>query len=200
MVECEALEKLDHPLGLLRTHAGERLVEDQKLRARGDQHGDLELALFAVAQMRGAGVGPRRQPGGIEREGHGGFLLGRVGARAKPPRARMARLRRDLRVLPGGERQHDVGALIAAPEPAARDGVGRPPGNVFAVEPDAPGARLERTRQQIDERRLAGAVRPDDAVHPVGREVQRDAVDSDEPAEHAGEILDLEFLAALGPA
>ena len=68
--------------------------------------------------------------------------------------------------------RNDVGALIAAPEAAARDRVRRPAGDVLAVEADAAGAGLQLARQEVDERGLAGAVRADDAVHLVGREAR----------------------------
>ena len=53
------------------------------------------------------------------------------------------------------ERAHDA---------AAHALVRREPGDVVAVEPDRAGGRLEHAGQQVDQRRLAGAVRADQRV------------------------------------
>ncbi len=183
--------------GLLRPHAGERLVEQQELRPRRDQHGDLELALLAVAEMRGPRAGARGQAGGIERIGDGGAFLASITLRAQTQGTGVTRMRGDQAVLVRRERQDHIGALVAAAEAAPGDAMRRPAGDVLAVEADASRRRLQLARQQVDERGLAGAVRPDDAVHLVGREVERHAVDRDQPAEAPRQALDRQRLAAL---
>ena len=97
-----AQQRRDSP-GLLRSHAAERFVEDEEPCARGDQHGDFELALLAVAQMRGDGIGARGEAGRIERVGNLGFLFLEVAARAEAQRFGVARLGGDQAVLARGE-------------------------------------------------------------------------------------------------
>ena len=57
-----------------------------------------------------------------------------------------ARLRGDADVLEGGGVGQDVGDLIRAGDALARDPVGRQPGDVLAVEQDAPGRWGARRR------------------------------------------------------
>jgi hypothetical protein len=49
------------------------------------------------------------------------------------------------------------------------------PGDVDAVDDDAPGARALDAAERVDERRLAGTVRPDDREQLAGTQRQRDA-------------------------
>jgi hypothetical protein len=48
MPRRELAQELHHERGLLRAHARKRLVEQQHLRLRGENHRDFELALLAV--------------------------------------------------------------------------------------------------------------------------------------------------------
>src|SRR5690606_39755186 len=64
----------------LRPHAGERLVQQQHLRRGGEHHGDLELALLAVAELGGDGVGAVVEQSALERA-PGGAAARRVAQR-----------------------------------------------------------------------------------------------------------------------
>jgi hypothetical protein len=48
VVGAQRVEQLEHALGFLGAHAGQRLVEQQHLGFGGQAHGDLELAFLAV--------------------------------------------------------------------------------------------------------------------------------------------------------
>ena len=56
-------------------------------------------------------------------------------------------------------------------------------GDVVAVEEDRPRGRLENAGEQVDQRRLAGAVRSDQGVARAAREVERDVVGRRQAAE-----------------
>jgi len=51
--------------------------------------------------------------------------------------------------------------LERPPDAEPRDAVGRQPGDVAAEETDRAGRRQQKAGEHIEERRLAGAVRPD---------------------------------------
>ncbi len=51
--------------------------------------------------------------------------------------------------------------------------------------------------QHVDQRRLAGAVRPDQAEHLAGREGERHVVNRDQPAEADGNTLGRELQVAV---
>jgi hypothetical protein len=59
---AQALEHIDHLGRFLRAHAGQRLVEEQHLGVGGQHHGDLELALLAVAEHAGQAPGAPARP------------------------------------------------------------------------------------------------------------------------------------------
>src|SRR6185369_5351399 len=87
--------------------------------------------------------------------------------------------------------------LERATEPpvgAGRNAFGR---DVGAVEPDRAGARAQLPRDQVEVRRLAGAVRADDRGQRPGSEPARDTVDGDVAAEPDRELLRLEHGTAM---
>ena len=65
-------------------------------------------------------------------------------------------------------------------------------GDVVAVEDDGAAVRRQQPRQHVEEGRLAGAVRADEAVQPVGVNLQADIVGHDQRAEALVEMADLE--------
>ena len=58
---ADAVDERDEVVGLLRVHAGRRLVEQQQLRAQGQRAGHLEPALVAVREVLRELVGSRRR-------------------------------------------------------------------------------------------------------------------------------------------
>ncbi len=56
-----------------------------------------------------------------------------------------------------------------------------------AAELDPPARRQVEAGQQVDERRLAGAVRADQAEHLVGRELEIDVLERLDALEDAGD-------------
>src|SRR3970282_1959287 len=68
----------------------------------------------------------------------------------------------------------------------------REAGDVFAVERDAPARRLQLARDQVEVRRLAGAVRPDDGGEGARREGAGNRVARPGPAEADRQAVRLE--------
>src|SRR5882672_7703450 len=65
-------------------------------------------------------------------------------------------------------------------------------GDVIAVEHDASRTRRERAGEEVEERGLAGAVRPDDRVQRADLDAQAHRVHRGERAEALGQALGLE--------
>src|SRR5205085_7447467 len=87
--------------------------------------------------------------------------------------ARADAQRGDLDVLPYGEPAEEPRVLERAGEPRAPAPMRRPPRDVPALELDRSGARIVEAGQQVDERGLAGAVRPDQPDDLVPAELER---------------------------
>ena len=116
-------------------------------------------------------------------------LVGLV--RLPHPQPKAARhLDGDLQIFPDRQlRKHfgDLkGAGDAAPHPARRQQTG----NVFAIENDLTGGLPEKAADQVEERRLAGAVRADHGAQFAGFDRHRDVVDGDQAAEMFRDVLD----------
>ena len=85
------------------------------------------------------------------------------------------------------------------------DLMGLEAGNVLAIEKYAPAADGQQSRNEIEEGRLAGAVRPDDRVQLPSRQRQAEIVDRDEAAESLRQMLGAkdrfahDFVGKIGP-
>ena len=80
--------------------------------------------------------------------------------------------------------------LQRARDAAAHDLVRLEPENIAAIEGRASAVGAQLAGYQIEQRRLAGAVRPDDGIELAACEIDRDVVDRNEAAEalgHAGQ-------------
>src|SRR4029079_17828658 len=68
-----------------------------------------------------------------------------------------------------------------------------------AVEGERAGVRSDEPADDVEERRLAGAVGPDDAHHGAGRNVERDALERDQSAEADSYIAQCQAIASRRP-
>ena len=156
---------------------------------RRDGDGDFEEALAAIGERRRGRGGHVGEAETIEKRG--GFIdqCG-IGAGRPPPAgcAAPALGHGDIDRLDGREPREELIDLEGPGEAAAHAAVARRGGDVLAVEDDAAAARLEQAGEQIDERRLAGAVRADQRVTGSALETQRDAARRDDAAETLVEI------------
>src|SRR5438034_1197851 len=116
--------------------------------------------------------------------------------RERVPAAPAVRHERGLDVLVDGQLREDVGPLERAAHAHAAEVVRRHAGDVAPVEHDPPSVAAQVAGDQVEQRRLAGAVGPDDRAHAVLRHVERDARDGDEAVERLGEVAHLKHAAA----
>src|SRR5262249_47475606 len=167
---------------LARRHARRWLVEQQQTRRAREGDGELEAALVAV----------REDPAGLA------CLL--VEADALEKRAGLVdveatrgpedvvvtpvvREERGLHVLERGETAEDARDLKGASHPAPAEIVRRQSTDVRAFELDLTGIVREVAGDQVEERRLAGAVRTDDRAQVAGRHSEVHAVHGADAAE-----------------
>ena len=99
---------------------------------------------------------------------------------------------RVLQVLPHGQLREDRRDLKSATDPGPGDHVRRLARDVAAVEDHLARGRLQLAGQQIEERRLARAVRADDGVAVALLHLQADVFDRAQAAEVFAQVLDAE--------
>ena len=189
---------LDGAVGLVGVHAGERLVEQQHLRVGGEADGDAERAQMALRQVARDLVPDRPEAEKLE------DLVARAAElRLVAPRRRRSEIEAEearVRAQVMGDddavaRRHaleDRRLLKGAHDPLARHDMRREAGNHLALERHLAAGRLHERGDQLEDRRLARAVRADDRQDLVRLDVERDLVDRGEAAVALGEVLDLE--------
>ena len=138
-----------------------------------------------------------------ERQEFGDPLLDPGPRRAAEPRPQPIAggdLGRDANVFGDGKLGKDLGDLEGSRHAARDPLVWRKRRDVAPVEQDGARGRREEAAHQIEERRLAGAVRADDGAQFAGLDGQRHILDGDEIAEPLGGGVDLEQGHAFAPA
>ena len=166
--------------------------------SRRERARDLEPALVAVRQvLADHGIRPRK-PGVHEQLSRAHTRVGLLAldtGRAQDRFDQVAlqpHVHADEHVL---ERRHvleEADVLERSPDAAVREGMWRLTGHVFVREDHAPRRRPVDAREHVEERRLAGAVRTDQADDRAARDGEIDVVDRDEAAELLTERLRLQ--------
>ena len=92
--------------------------------------------------------------------------------------------------------------MLPGPSDAGSGTMMQRTGQWLALQEDAPGVRLKQTRDEIEQRRLAGAIGSDQAKDVACVDGEGDGVRHDDAAEALGDILQPEdFLRQCpGPA
>src|SRR5262249_3625455 len=125
--------------------------------------------------------------------GHGVVELLRAPERERPKDGAAAR-ERDFEVLAHGEVLVDGGRLELSPDARVDDLVLSEVGELDPFEVDPPCGGLRLTADEVEERRLARAVRADDDAELVAIDVEVQVVYGLEPVERNGEPFDGEEL------
>ena len=105
-----------------------------------------------------------------------------------PERRHVARLERELHRVAHGELGKEPRRLERATQPVAAR-AGAPSCGSRRARGAAPCPCGHVAADRVEQRRLAGAVVPDEPDHLAGHGVEVDVVDRDEPAEAHGEVL-----------
>jgi len=185
-------------LDLVAGQSAGRLVEQDEARPHRQAARDLEEALLGMREQVGAPPEDVAEADAVQQ-------LDRAGAQrpvlaadprqaeggGEEARARMGP-RTEHGVVEHRQRRQQARLLEGAGDAEARavlHGRGR---QVFAVEPDPAAVRLVVAGEEVEQRRLAAAVRADQAVHFAGAQLQRDALERMDAAEVLADVLRLE--------
>ena len=157
------------------------LVEEEEPWLRHERARQLDALLDAVGQRRGRELRALAESDDVEN-------LERVRLAGAPPTA----VRADEHVLEHGHRPEELDVLERPRDPLPHDLVGRRLEDRGAVEQHFARVRLVEPGDDVEGRRLAGAVRPDQPGDVPFLDVERDAVERDDSAEAQGDVPYLE--------
>jgi hypothetical protein len=161
-----------HLVARARVQARGGLVEEQQLGRDDDARGDVEPTPHAARVVLDQAAGGVGQAEGLEQLGRARLRLG--AAQAEQPREQDE-------VLPACQVLVDRGQLAREADDAAH--VIGLANDVVPEHARRPGVRAQQRGQHLDGGRLAGAVRPEDAVDRAAGDREIDAVDGARRAE-----------------
>ncbi len=170
-----------------------RLVHQEGTRGQRQRHRDLELPPLAVRQRGGLVQRLVREPDALQR-GHCYAAQLRVAQRSAPHRERapLSGHRAEHGVLQHAVFHRQRRDLVGPAQPEQRAPRGVQAGHVLAGQPDGARVRALLSGDLLDQRGLAGAVRPDQRVDLALRQVQRDLARGDHGAVGLADPPDLE--------
>ena len=177
LVVADEADGLEQRVRLGLVHPGRGLVEEQEARPAGERAGDLDPPLLPVGERGGETIPVGRQLQALEQRAD---LLA-LGA---------ARHGAHLDVLLDRHLGEESDLLERATDSQPGDLVGLPAGRVHAADADAAGGGVEHAAGDVEERRLAAAVRADQPDDLALADGQRDAVERTQPPEPLHDVLD----------
>ena len=170
-----------------------RLVEQQDLRIAGEAEHDLELALLAVRKIANLGVRAVDEAGLLEQLMR--LVVDVAIRRQEPPHHEFRRPQafdRQQHVVEHRQPRKQAGDLERARHAERGAAVALPGRDVVAEQQHLPDARRKYSGDQVEQRGLAGAVRPDDGLAVAGHDLERDAAHGVKAAEALGQPLQFE--------
>src|SRR5262249_9613181 len=146
---------------LVRSYAGRRLLQSEHPRLACQRNPQLGPPLIAVRKNPARLSRLLPQSDAIEqRKSAVPVQSGGVGEQVVVPA--VVREQRRLDVLDHGQAPEDAGDLERAPRATGADLVGRQPADLFTTERDSAGLVAQVAGDQVEQRRLSGAVWADD--------------------------------------
>src|SRR5439155_6636130 len=174
---------------LMRIHPGRRLVQQEEFRLSRERPGDLESALVPVREVASVLVVAAHEPA-VSEELAAPLASARFLAAytwrpddARDDAALEATVHADQDVFEGGHLLEEPNVLEGPPDTPLGRRVRRLAADVLTVEDHASPGRLVHAGDHVEERRLPGPVRPDQAHDAAGGDDEVDVVDSDQSAE-----------------
>ena len=176
-VVADLLDEAAEIRDLLVVEPSGRLVEQQQLGLRDERAGELDALQRPEGERRATGrCAIAAQPDVVDH-------LERLGVDVAA-----ARVGADEHVVQHGHRLEELDVLEGARDPAPHDPVHGRLQQRLAVELDLALVGRVEPRDHVERRRLAGAVRPDQADDLAVQDVEGDPVEGDDPAEPASDI------------
>ena len=177
-------------LRFLRSHAGQRLIEQQQLGPGRQRQGDVELALRAVRQ---GASGPVENIVEADRPRQGERAVVQCRFRRAPAQAAEAgtglRLHGQQQIVEHRVLAEHAGDLEAARQAVPHAPVRRQGGQFDAVQRQAASVQRQQAGDQIDQRGLARAIRTDQRMDFARLDREVDVVHGDQPAKMLEQIL-----------
>ena len=192
--EANCSEHGPTPEGLVRVEPRTGLVEEEHRGRGGQGAGHLDEA----GQPGGEGVG--RLVGDVEDPDPCQLVVRLLGRRPPARELVLLDLGGHLHVLACGQGAEQLEALEGPAQAQARPHVWLDPGHVMRTQAHASPRRALQTRDDIEQRRLAGAVGPDQPVHLSGGHVEGDGIEGLQSAEAHRDVFDATGRAASGSA
>src|SRR5205823_6437708 len=180
----QAREQSDRIAEFVGRESGEDLIEEEDPRAGRENPSEFEPLPLLDRQV-----------------GRGDVLLARQAYEAEDPTRRLHRLRQVPglvasikrgygNVLPAGHREEGPGDLVGLRDPGRHDPMGRQAVDPPAVQSDFSLRWFRESRDQVQERRLPGSVRPDQAEDVPLLQRQGDAAHGAHAAEGLVDVRD----------
>ncbi len=185
---------------LARIHPRRRFVQQKQSRLRGERPRDLEFALQPVGQTRRLLVRQSAQTEDLEELERLALNLALLAPEARRAHDRVQQtvihmlVVGDLHVFEHTQVAQESDILKRPRHAAMRNLIGRTPREVVVVKPHLTARQRFQTRQQVENRRFARPVRPDQADQVVRPHRQAEAVHGAQPAK----VLDQVFRPQQG--
>ncbi len=174
------LDALQQLLLHQRVYPGERFVEQDQVGFDHAQAQELDQFLLPVGEVRGVLVRQAAQAQLVQQ------LLRQCLGTVE------AVLRDDAQVLQHRHRRKEASELEGAPHAHRIDEVRRTPGDVLALVDDLAAVRRFQPGDEVEHRRLAGAVRADDAGDLAALDLEAGAVNRLDAAEALRDVADVQ--------
>src|SRR6266496_4162795 len=172
-----------------RVHAAGRFIEQHDSRI-GHQHvGELQQLALAVGEGASEVGGKVCYPDELQQVQCAPSVLYRAGPGQQVAHGSAAPLGGDKHVLTDGEAREDPGELEGPADAEAEDTLRRPVGDWPPVQVHLAAVHPFVASDHVEQRRLAGAVRPDEARHRALLELDRAAVERPHAAKRLQHVL-----------
>ena len=169
-----------------RVETGARFVEKQHRRRGGQGARHLDEPGEPCRQRVAGLVGDLQDPDPSQ-------LVFRFLGRGPPARELvLLHLGSHLDVVAGGERAEQLETLERPPQAEAGARMGPEAGDVLLAQQHLAVGRALESGDHVEQRRLPGAVRPDQPMDLPGRDLERDAIEGLQPSEPHRDVADRE--------
>ena len=153
-----------------------RLIQQQNLRVACEAQHDLELALLPMREVANLGVLAINEGGAFQQIARLGIDVAIRGQKAPHHEFRRAQaLDRQQHVVENGQPRKQAGDLEGPRHPQRCAPMAGPTRHISAEQQHLARRRREYPGYQIEQRRLAGAVRADDGLAVTRHDLERDA-------------------------
>jgi hypothetical protein len=175
----DLLDEADQARDLLESHPGRRLVQQHELRLLSQEHRDLQPSPMSVGENTSREISQLRHADLVQHRP--GPIQIPMEPAGRDPEAEVIGpqgLGGQSHVLQDAQVREDMNKLIGAADPQMRPTVRREIRDVLAPVEDTAGAGTQCASDQVEERGLAGSVRPDEGmdgarlypqIHPIHR-------------------------------